>query len=364
MSAETIEYLNANTLIGFTESDGNAWHWDGITQNQYPGAIPVDDIEARLFNWRAEFRTPMFDPEPPSSITDDTPSLVHWDGDLVTDPATSAVVRVNPDGTLKVFNYVTDTYRIHQYPEWLLHNVANLVDQSSGELDFGSAVLLKDGAVAAVQVRPPEMVRIGDDQYLKYILAVTSHNSQIATTYKVVYQRVVCDNTLDIAMTENSPQFRVKHTTNSSLLVAEARQALDIMFTGMTQFDTEIERLMNTQFTTNQFAGAIRFMWPQPEVDLDPEGNVSNQRAINNWDRRFDELWAMWNTDPRVGTYKNTAWGGLMAFNTWNQWGMAERETNSRDIADVKHSQFVGTITGDIAQDDRKWIRAMNMAMA
>lgn len=356
MSAETIEWLNANTLIGFTATDGNAWHWDGIAKNQYPAAIPVDDIRTKLFNWRAEFLTPMFNVH--EGAGDDIP--MH----LVDDTEMKALVRIDGDKVVR-FNYVTDSYAIHQFDDWLIDNVAALVDTSAGELSFGSAGLLRGGAVAWVQIRPPELVTIGDDTFLKFILAVTSHNSTIATTYKVVYQRVVCDNTLDMAMQEQSKGvFRVKHTSGSGLLVAEARQALDIMFKGMETFDAEIEQLMNTPLTTNQFAGAIKNHWEPVEEEQDGDGKVINQRSINNWDRRWDEMMNLWNDDPRVGKYKGTMWGGLMAYNTHSQWAMAERDTNDRDTADVKTAQLNGMVTGNLGDSDRDWMASMKLAMA
>ena len=60
MSNESMSWLNTNTLIGFTDERGNAWHWraeeQGDLSNHYPGAIPLDDVENRLFHWEAESR--------------------------------------------------------------------------------------------------------------------------------------------------------------------------------------------------------------------------------------------------------------------------------------------------------------------
>lgn len=55
MSRETLNWLNTNTLIGFTDKLGHAWHWraqeqDG-TSNHYPGPIPVTDVQDRVFGW-------------------------------------------------------------------------------------------------------------------------------------------------------------------------------------------------------------------------------------------------------------------------------------------------------------------------
>src|SRR5438034_6679062 len=57
MSRETSEWLNQNTLIGFTDQRGHAWHYrasdQGDQPNHYPGALPVEDVKRRLFAWDA-----------------------------------------------------------------------------------------------------------------------------------------------------------------------------------------------------------------------------------------------------------------------------------------------------------------------
>src|SRR5664279_6011088 len=57
MSKESLEWLNRNTLIGFTDKRSKAWHYraseQGSEPNHYPGAIPVADVKRRLFSWQA-----------------------------------------------------------------------------------------------------------------------------------------------------------------------------------------------------------------------------------------------------------------------------------------------------------------------
>ena len=57
MSAETSTWLNTRTLIGFTDQRGHAWHYrssdQGDEPNHYPGAVPIDDVRRRLFDWNA-----------------------------------------------------------------------------------------------------------------------------------------------------------------------------------------------------------------------------------------------------------------------------------------------------------------------
>jgi hypothetical protein len=60
MSKETLPHLNTNTLIGFTDNRGHAWHYraeeQGDESNHYPGAIPIEDVQRRLFDWTAQSR--------------------------------------------------------------------------------------------------------------------------------------------------------------------------------------------------------------------------------------------------------------------------------------------------------------------
>src|SRR4051812_45441513 len=53
----TTVHLNTNTLIGFTEKRGKAWHYRGVLKGDdsthSPGAIPAADVRRRLLNWQA-----------------------------------------------------------------------------------------------------------------------------------------------------------------------------------------------------------------------------------------------------------------------------------------------------------------------
>lgn len=132
MSKETISWLNLNTLIGFTDKRGHAWHYKAAEQgqesNHYTGAIPVADVERRLFNWTAV----------EGSIVATHMSV---DGVITTaDPDRKAIMRSDTGAILGIFK---NGYEPHQYTEWLLNTVATILDDS---LSIGSTGLLKGGA--------------------------------------------------------------------------------------------------------------------------------------------------------------------------------------------------------------------------
>jgi phage/plasmid-like protein (TIGR03299 family) len=139
MSRETLEWLNANTLVGFTAKRGRAWHYRADLQagggNHFPGAIPVEAVEHRLFEWDA-LESPVYVESPTT-------------GGLAVAPDRKAIVRSDTGTVMGIF---TDGYVPHPYRQWLVRNVAAILDS---DLGIGSAGLLRSGAVAWVSVEVP-----------------------------------------------------------------------------------------------------------------------------------------------------------------------------------------------------------------
>jgi len=335
MSKETIEWLNANTLIGYTDEHGNAWHFDGASDNQFTGAVPIDRV-ASLFEWQAELVDVCYPDEN--------------EGDFILIPGYNAVIHGE---SKQVLNMVGSRYEIHQYNDWLLENIQSILDVSAGDLTIGSAGLLKGGGQAWLQVRPPESVTIGGDEMVPWILATTSHDGSLATQYKGQRQRTVCDNTLAIALGENTAEFKVKHMRGSSTRLGEARQALDIIYTAQDEFDQQIEQMMNTPFSEDQFRDLNNGLYPLVQPDIDVDGKVTNQRAINQRSQTVADLIHLWNTDERVTPFKNTQWGAMQAHNTWFHWNRTHG-TSGGDETLMKARQMKSTIDGSTAAYDAK----------
>ena len=155
MSAGDGSWLNTMTLIGFTEQRGHAWHYRAADQvdepNHYPGPIPVEDVRRRLFDW--------------SVVEGDvTSTAVTIDADgvetfTVSDTERKTMLRppgaFGPDDAGAILGIFKAGYQGHDYEEWLLGQVATILDD---DLAIGSAGLLRGGAVAWVSVEVPESI--------------------------------------------------------------------------------------------------------------------------------------------------------------------------------------------------------------
>ena len=149
MSEETANWLNSMTLIGYTDQRGHAWHYRAATQgdepNHYPGPIPVDDVQRRLFGWKVL----------EGDVTS-TATVLSEDGVnrlTISDPDRKAMLRpphaLGPEDPGAILGIFKSGYSGHDYTTWLLEQVAEILDD---ELAIGSAGLLKGGALAWVSI--------------------------------------------------------------------------------------------------------------------------------------------------------------------------------------------------------------------
>ena len=319
MSKETLEWLNTNTLIGFTDKRGNAWHYQADMQevsNHFPGAVPIEVVRQRLFNWQAQSRQ-VFVQEPATLETATTMDANGAWWRTVPIPGRQAIVRSDNNHVMGVF---TDGYVIHQYEEWLLQSVANLLDD---DLSIGSAGLLKGGAVAWVSVEVPEnRVTPEGVEFRPHLLACTSMDGSLATTYQRVVTNVVCDNTMSVALREDSARIKVKHSKQSEFKLGAARDALQIVHTIGDDFERQVQELTRIEVTAKQWGQFLDAYVPVPDV---------KGRGATMAEAKRDALEGYWRNDQMSTPWQGTAWGVVQAVNTYAHHDAGVRKTSRAD---------------------------------
>lgn len=306
MSQETSLWLNTMTLIGMTEKRGNAWHYraseQGETPNHYPLAIPVADVRSRLFHWKP--------------LEGDVMSnVITLDGvQVIKDPDRKTIVR--PMGSFgdedqgEILGIFKKGYKIHDYDEWLVTYVENILD---ADLAVSSAGLLKGGAVAWVEISVPDTITLASGvEFRPNLLAATSLDGSLSSTYKRTITNTVCDNTMASALGEAGPTIKVKHSKYSNLKLAHVKNALDIIHETADSFAAEVERLTNTTVTDAQFDAFLESLAPTKADD----GEAKTGRGLTLATDKHDTLRKMWKHDLRVAPWTNTAWGVIQAVNT------------------------------------------------
>lgn len=326
MSKETSEWLNQNTLIGFTAKRGTAWHYRAADQsnipstlypkadtivvdgqeyatNHYSGAIPVHDVNRRLFYWDAV----------------QCPMAVDVSGVLGVEQPTwkksaKKVAWVRSDNLEELGN-PSPGWTAHPYSQWLIETTQTVAD---GDLDIASAGLLKGGAQAWVSYEVPDTIATPEGvQFRPQLLATTSFDGSIATTYKRCTTLTVCDNTLAAALGEaKDQQIKIMHSKYSHLKVMDARTALGIIYTTADVMSAEIKALCETPVSEREWSQFLDLYVPVPEEKGRGKTMAENKR---------DLLTNLWCNDFRAAPWRGTAMGVLQATNTWFHHGQVVR---------------------------------------
>jgi phage/plasmid-like protein (TIGR03299 family) len=351
MSAETMLHLNTNVLVGNTDARGNAWHWradlQGMESNHYTGAIPVADVVRRLFNWKAESRRVAV--EVPADF--DTMTHLNDNGMPMRWDVQTERQAITHGQTHQTFELFKAGYAMHQYEEWLLQYVSNMLGDSLG---VSSAGLLKGGAIAWVEVSVPDSINTPQGvTFRPNLLATTSFDGSCATTYKRTLTDTVCDNTRAIAMSEASPTYKVRHSKGSKAKVLDARQALAMVHQLADDFAAEIAAACAMQVTTVEFN---RFM--DLAVPLTKDGTKLEGRSKTMADNKRDQMLTLWRNDKRVAPWAGTAHGVIQMVNTW-----AHHDQTVRNATRAERNQL-NTIGNEWENLDRETWSQLQQAMA
>jgi phage/plasmid-like protein (TIGR03299 family) len=347
MSRESLATLNTQTLIGFTAQRGHAWYYrreeQGGEPNHYDGAVPVADVKRRLFNWHAV----------PGEITATYVGQDEVEHTILV-PDRQLIIRDDSGAVLGVFK---EGYRIHQYEDWLIDNVSVMLSEG---LQIGSAGLLRNGARAWVQVEAPENVQgPGEIEYRPFLLAATSHDGSIATTYQRGTTLVICDNTLAYALSQDQEQrVKIRHTLNSKLQIASARDALSLIETTIDETSAELERLVNTRVSDEQWQEIVARLAPIPSEEGRAKAFAETRNAA---------LATLWRDDPRVAPWRGTLFGVLQAANTYRHHVGIIRGAGSDPEAQQRlraARNMEATLMGTGATEDRKTLRIAEAVLA
>lgn len=289
--AHNLEQDNAGN-VAFALRGAPAWH--GLAQNTWDADAKVTTAEmldgALLSNWNVQLE-----------------QVIVPEGYNMTNPS-YMVVRNNPFDkvTKDVLAVVGDRYHTYQNEELFAFG-DNLLDgggfwESAGSIRdgrtvFGSLQLGKDIVL--------DKAGIGDVTK-SYLLVTTSHDGSSAIQAMTTPVRVVCQNTLNMALNGCKQSFKVRHTATAKDRVQQAREALGISFAYLDQFEVEANAMFAQSVTDKQFGDIIEALYPMPDR------TTAGKAVLTKYDDKADIMWDLWRGPTQLGI-KGTAWGALNA---------------------------------------------------
>jgi phage/plasmid-like protein (TIGR03299 family) len=289
--AHQLEQL-ANGQTAFASARMHAWHQLGTITDT---TMTADEIMTKAFlgGWKVR-KIPLQGVETAS------------DGvNLIECPDRWMTVRSNiVDGRTEYLGVVGEEYTVVQNEE--AAEMLDLLVDEAGGAHFETAGSLRKGKAIFVTMKLPTTMRIaGVDHLDLYLCASTSHDGLQALRVDAAPVRVVCANTQRAALAQSKGFYVFRHTSNIKAQIAQAREAMGLMWTYLDAFQAEAEKMINETMVMAEFEKVIAELWPLADD--------ASETTRNNHKKRAATLRYLVRDADTQQPVKGTRWAGYQA---------------------------------------------------
>ncbi|UOE47895.1 DUF945 domain-containing protein [Mucilaginibacter sp. SMC90] len=199
-----------NNSYSFFSVKERAWHGLGKIVDQYPTsaeAIRYAGLDYTVEKW------PMYAYDP-NAVTMDEPRV----------PNQLATIRTD---TRQVLGVVGKEYEIVQNVD-AFRFFDEIVGGGDGIL-YETAGALGNGERIFITAKLPGYIRVGNDDFIeKYLFLTTSHDGFGSITAAFTPIRIVCNNTLNAAMSNHTGAIKIRHTASANERLKVAHKLMGI----------------------------------------------------------------------------------------------------------------------------------------
>lgn len=162
--------------------------------------------------------------------------------------------------------------------------IVDLLMANKDGAHYETAGVLGQGEVVWGLANLGESTLIGGEDEIKYfLLFATSHDGSMSNEFRIVSERVVCRNTLRIAMSEKTKAaFKIRHTKNSGQKFADAKVVLANMGTDIKKMADRLNFLAGRKLTREGLTTVLDRLFPIKAKEVNGvEIAVSSTRRDN-----------------------------------------------------------------------------------
>ena len=255
------------------------------------------------------------------------PQPVSTNGVII--PGYQANVRKS-DGA--ILGLVKDRYKIVQNKEAFDFTDALIGEgctyETAGSLDGGKRTFL-------LAHLPAE--KILGDEIVPYIAFTNGFNGSYCVKACLTNVRVVCQNTLNMALKGATRCWSTRHTGNIQSKLEEARETLRLAKAYTEEMARQADILANTTITENDIQQTLDVVYPLTE-DMTP------RQQENVKDMRNGLIYCM--ISPDILKFKGTAWNFVQAASDWSTHSAPKRMT-----ANYQENNFSKVLDGNVVLD-------------
>ncbi len=156
--------------------------------------------------------------------------------------------------------------------------------------------------------RLPEVYHLAGDPTEVYLLLSNYHNGAGGIEVHVVPIRVVCNNTLNLALRNRRRSWKCKHTGDVLAKVDEARRSLGLLRDYMAELANKAEVLRAIRLAPDDWSDLVTRLLPLPEDEKESSVELQKRRQAELRQRMMV---------PDLKEHRWTAWGAINAVADW-----------------------------------------------
>ena len=199
----------------------------------------------------------------------------------------------------KVLGIVTDRYKIVQNEDAF----AFTDELISGDVRYETAGSLLGGKRIWLLAKMPKTNIVGDEVE-PYLCFTNTHDGTGSVRVCMTPVRVVCNNTLNMALNSAKRSWSVRHIGNINDKLEAAKESLDFAGMYMEELAKKADDLANTTMTNDQVKAVIDSVFSVPE-------DASDRQKANAQSQK--EQFTICYFAPDIIKFQNTAWGVINA---------------------------------------------------
>ena len=173
---------------------------------------------------------------------------------------------------------------------------------------YESAGAFRNGAKVWLLAKLPGYIKtVGDDITNKYLLLHNSHDGSGSVQIMFTPIRVVCANTLNVAVGAATNKISLRHTQNIGQKIAQVQHQLGIVNQRFSIFEEASRKLATVDLTNQAFKDYLKNTGLVPKVDTEDQSTRATN-IIEDVSRLFE-----YGQGANLPGVKRTAWGAFNA---------------------------------------------------
>ena len=236
-----------------------------------------------------------------------------------------------------VLGIVTDRYKIVNNVDAFSFTDALVGETEEGVVRYETAGSLNGGKRVWLLAKMPTK-KVLDDEVEPYMVFSNSHDGTGAIKICMSPVRVVCANTLNLALNTAQRSWSTKHIGNMEDKLEEARHCLGMASIYMDALDNEADRLANIKLDYEQINEILDQMFPVTEKDSDRK-RANVQKVKDN----YSICYFM----PNIEKFRGTAWAAVNAMSD-----MVGHSAPNRNTANYEENRWGKIMDGHILLDE------------